>query len=138
MKREPHPARKVREGRFRIITAVSVVDQLVERMLFGRVIDAFKSLFPSGSAMVGIGFSDELASAVAGEVLERSHGLRVVSGDISGWDSSVSQDLMLDMVRVLADVCQSDCGWWREAAELWARLSCNCSYAVHSWLYVKL
>lgn len=35
VKQEPHPISKITEGRFRLISSVSIIDQIVERMLFG-------------------------------------------------------------------------------------------------------
>lgn len=61
VKNEPHPKRKVIEERYRCITPISLVDQIVEGCLFNPCAARLKeSLYENGSA-VGIGFSDDQA-----------------------------------------------------------------------------
>lgn len=132
IKKEPHPKRKLDEGRYRVITAISVVDQVVERMLFSRLVDSYKDLYPEGACAIGIGFTEEHAGMFA-RTVQRSaatHG-GLVSGDISGWDGSVSVEMMQDAIEVFAAQCdERHRQWWRRAAMLWVALSCSCTYAL--------
>lgn len=59
IKDEPHPRRKVIDKRYRCITPVSLIDQLVESVLFTEMSTVMKTAkFWNGSA-IGIGFHDE-------------------------------------------------------------------------------
>lgn len=89
VKQEPHKLSKIKTKRFRLISSVSVVDQLVERVLFGvqnrKEIDSW-SLIPSKP---GIGLTDEMARSVYNNVKMVSNRFKICEADVSGWDWSV-------------------------------------------------
>jgi len=89
VKQEPHKLIKVITKRFRLISSVSIVDQLVERVLFGvqnrKEIDSWQ-LIPSKP---GIGLTDEMARSVYNNVKMASNRFKMYEADVSGWDWSV-------------------------------------------------
>jgi hypothetical protein len=89
VKQEPHKINKIKTKRFRLISSVSLIDQLVERVLFGvqnrKEIECWK-LIPSKP---GIGLTDDLARCVFNEVRNASNCYNMCEADISGWDWSV-------------------------------------------------
>jgi hypothetical protein len=87
IKDEPHPQRKWSLGKWRIVTCVSLVDQIVERCIYGRVVFAVKSVYPSSPAVIGIGFTDAMAEEFAQEV-KRTF-TSPSSNDVSGWDTKL-------------------------------------------------
>jgi hypothetical protein len=96
LKNEPHPMRKVREKRWRIICAVSLVDQLVERAIFSPWCEVLRDHYPLLDCAIGIGFSDSQLQEF-GETIEREtaeRGYTPVSSDVAGWDKSVSYDML--------------------------------------------
>ena len=60
IKNEPHPKRKVLKGAYRCINPVSLVDQLVEDVLFSESALLLKEGFFDNGSAVGIGFTDEM------------------------------------------------------------------------------
>jgi hypothetical protein len=115
IKDEPHPRRKVVDGRYRCITPVSLVDQVIESILFTEQSEAMKvNLYESGSA-VGIGFSDEQIKQLVEHVakLVGKFG-SVTTDDVSGFDGLHTLQLLIatyiaDRLRFSAQ--QSD-RWW--------------------------
>lgn len=93
VKQEPHKEEKVRSRRFRLICSVSLVDQIVERVISGIQNRAeIRSWFKIPS-VPGIGFSDEQIKVVWDIV--SPHLSTAVQTDVEGWDWSV-QDWELE------------------------------------------
>jgi hypothetical protein len=107
VKQEPHPSRKIREGRFRLISSVSLIDQLVERMLFGYQNRLEISRWKSCPSKPGMGLSQaHQAEAVWEYAAYRATKSPAAEADISGFDWSVQHwELMEDceMRIVLGD-----------------------------------
>jgi hypothetical protein len=90
VKQEPHPLRKINEGRFRIISSVSLVDQVVERVLFGYQNRLEISQWKQCPSKPGMGLSQEhQAKAVWDYAAYRATGCPAAEADISGFDWSV-------------------------------------------------
>lgn len=87
VKQEPHSIEKVRLRRFRLISSVSLIDQLVERVLFGEQnrteIDSWWKI-PSKP---GMGISQDEQLSKLWSIVQKQ--FPVVSTDMSGWDWSV-------------------------------------------------
>jgi len=97
VKNEPHSAGKLEEGRVRLIMSVSIVDQLVERLLSSELNSQEIAYFHRLPVKPGMGFSKEKVDLV-GAYLDNFSEL--VSSDVSGWDWSVSADeLRFDALR---------------------------------------
>lgn len=90
VKQEPHPIRKVREGRFRLISSVSLIDQLVERVLFGYQNRLEISRWKDCPSKPGMGLSQRHQSEAIWQYAEyRSTRSPAAEADISGFDWSV-------------------------------------------------
>lgn len=91
IKDEPHAESKVKSGKFRLISGVSLVDQLVERLLCSRQNNAEIADWQSCPSKPGISLADEGLLAMADwfrDVLRRGD---LQESDISGWDWSVQR-----------------------------------------------
>lgn len=90
VKQEPHKLAKVLQGRFRLISSVSLVDQLVERMIFGPQNQLEISLWKGCPSKPGMGLStaDQVAS-VWEDLRWKHHSHPAAEADISGFDWSV-------------------------------------------------
>jgi len=100
VKNEPHSLSKCREGRWRLIMSVSIVDQLVERVLCGEMNEWEIANFERLPAKPGMGFSDDLVELVGDNLQALSDVGVLSSSDVSGWDWSVSgEQLRADALR---------------------------------------
>jgi hypothetical protein len=90
IKDEPHNEEKVRTGRLRMIASVSLVDQIIERLLFSIQNKNEIEMWEFCPSKPGLGLHDEGLLAVA-DSLKRLLRLRgeVMCTDVSGWDWSV-------------------------------------------------
>ncbi|ANF99514.1 P1-P2 fusion protein [Pepo aphid-borne yellows virus] len=107
VKGEPHKQSKLDEGRYRLIMSVSMVDQLVARVLFQNQNRAEIALWRAIPSKPGLGLStDEQITDFAqnlsqyvresrGDIIERWHEC-VVPTDCSGFDWSVSSWMLED------------------------------------------
>lgn len=85
-KNEPHKATKLKEGRIRLISSVSIIDNITDRCIFGlqnaNEIENWKEI-PSKP---GMGFTSEDVDTITAEVSSYKD---AKSTDASGWDWSV-------------------------------------------------
>lgn len=91
VKNEPHPLSKLEEGRVRLIHSVSLVDQLVERVLFSKQNQLELACFTLIPSKSGMGISNQLQRQTVVAMRPKSSG-SPFSSDVSGWDFSVSGD----------------------------------------------
>lgn len=90
IKQEPHPLRKVRTGRLRLISSVSLLDQLVERVLFGFQNNLEISQWKRCPSKPGMGLTlKEQSDALWDELKFKSTIAPAAEADISGFDWSV-------------------------------------------------
>ncbi|NP_042302.3 polyprotein P2ab [Southern cowpea mosaic virus] len=90
VKQEPHPSRKLKEGRYRLISSVSIVDQLVERMLFGAQNELEIAEWQSIPSKPGMGLSViHQADAIFRDLRVKHTVCPAAEADISGFDWSV-------------------------------------------------
>lgn len=88
IKREHHPLRKREKKTWRLIGMVSLVDQMVDRLLHAEVNGAEITRHRTIPSQPGIGFDDSELEYISKRVFgltERS-GAAVASYDVSGWD----------------------------------------------------
>jgi hypothetical protein len=100
VKQEPHSLRKLKEGRFRLISSVSLIDQLVERLIFGPQNQLEIQRWRNIPSKPGMGLSlYEQATSIWRE-LQTNHDIcPAAEADISGFDWSVqSWELWADVV----------------------------------------
>lgn len=97
IKEEPHKRSKIESGKLRLISGVSLPDQIKERLLGGKQNDAEIDHWRTCTSRPGIGLDDDSLrgmSVVFQEML--AHG-PVCSMDIKGWDWSVQEwELFMD------------------------------------------
>lgn len=92
VKQEPHKASKIREKRFRLISSVSVVDQVVERLLFGPQNNLEIDNWHQIPSKPGMGLSlDKQARLLYSDVSLKHQKRPAVCADISGFDWSVQE-----------------------------------------------
>lgn len=130
-KNEPHPARKLKDKAYRIISGVSLPDQLIERVLSKESSEIKRlpgSIYVNGSS-VGIGFTDshmkEFANFV--ENKRREFG-SLISDDMSGFDSLHTPQTLLATCAVDENIHKSDGGslsLWNRCNRRWAY---KCAY----------
>lgn len=90
VKQEPHSRRKLREGRFRLISSVSVVDQLIERLLFSVQNNLEILTWASIPSKPGMGLSLSTQARLLFMDLKVKHQRAPAAcADISGFDWSV-------------------------------------------------
>lgn len=108
IKQEAHDLKKIAEGRFRLISAVSLIDTMIDRILFGWL--GRKVLHTVGNSPCLVGWSP-----VRGgwrQFSDRFRGKAVVCLDKSAWDWTVDGymvDLWLDVLEHLA---VDHAPWW--------------------------
>lgn len=134
VKMEPHPLRK--KGKERIVCCCSIRDQVVSRYFMTSLINAAKSLYPLAREVIGIGFTEAMATEFAEAVMAMLNGndepLKLVLSDIGGWDSSVIQSLV-NYVYERALVTMDDPASFtrfRKAFKNYAHSVLNTTYAV--------
>lgn len=90
VKQEPHSKLKVEQRRFRLISSVSLIDQLVERILFGYQNNLEIASWRTCPSKPGMGLSLSEQARAIWDDLATKHTTRVAcEADISGFDWSV-------------------------------------------------
>lgn len=99
VKQEPHPRRKIESRRFRLISSVSLVDQLVERILFGYQNKLEIQSWRTCPSKPGMGLSESSQAKAIWDDIKYKHSIReAAEADISGFDWSVQEwELMADV-----------------------------------------
>lgn len=102
VKQEPHSKKKLDEHRYRLISSVSIADQIIERMLFGPQNQLEIASWSTIPSKPGMGLSLRTQADLLWSDLKCKHSMTAAcEADISGFDWSVQE--------------------W----ELWADLSCR-------------
>lgn len=108
IKPEPHARKKVQEGRFRIISSVSVIDQIIDQMIFGafnqRLIDThlYHPIKTGWTPLCG-GWKQVPTSGM-------------VCADKSAWDWSVKGWLIETELRIREALCRNISEEWKDLA----------------------
>lgn len=97
IKGEPHPTKKVAQQRWRLIFAVSIVDQVLERLLTGTQNKReIRSWFTNPSAP-GLGLSDDAQlKHLYDRIIGLINGKTCAEADVTGWDWSVQEDELME------------------------------------------
>lgn len=94
VKNEPHTLKKIEEGRLRLISSVSFVDEIIERLIFGNQNELEILNYLDVPSKPGIGFStDEVNRQFFLTTMSRFK--RLVMSDVKAWDWSVQYWLFL-------------------------------------------
>lgn len=91
VKGEPHSIAKAKEGRFRLIFSVSVVDQMVERYFAQIQGKREVSQWQSLPSLIGIGFDQRHIKAMRNSKTWFHEDEEIIESDISGWDWTVQE-----------------------------------------------
>lgn len=91
VKQEPHKLVKLQEGRVRLIASVSIVDNIIARLLFGLQNDTEIENWEDCPSKPGMGLHDEGLSQLDKEVRNKMVSSLLVEADISGWDFSMQE-----------------------------------------------
>ncbi|APG75854.1 hypothetical protein 2 [Hubei sobemo-like virus 10] len=110
VKPEPHKPEKMAQGRFRLISAVSLVDALVDRILFGWL--SRKALTVVGKTPCLTGWSPVHGGWKYIE--HRFSGKPVVCLDKSSWDWTVQEWLITAWFEFLKGLALGADSWWVE------------------------
>lgn len=112
VKQEPHKLAKLEEGRLRLISAVSLTDAMVDRILFGWLTKAALAdtlSTPSAVGWVPIQGGWRAARAMFGE--------RVVCLDKSAWDWTVQPWLVESYLLLIKGLALDAPIWWTTCVE---------------------
>jgi hypothetical protein len=91
IKEEPHTLKKVASGKLRLISGVSLIDQIKERLIGSKQNIAEINCWESCSSAPGIGLDDDSLRAVASQMSSWLEGGELSSMDVSSWDWSVKE-----------------------------------------------
>jgi len=89
IKGEPHPQRKIKSKTWRLISSVSLVDQLIDRLLHSTQNNVEIGLWKYLSSKPGIGFTEDACNALRKDLERRTLGAPFAQADVQGWDWSV-------------------------------------------------
>lgn len=99
IKNEPHNKEKVRTKRLRLISSVSLIDQLVERILFAKQNKCEIEHWPFIPSKPGMGLDDESAFQIWSSVVDHLKSGQLVEADLSAFDITVQGwELQVDML----------------------------------------
>lgn len=92
VKGEPHSTRKVEQERWRLISAISLCDQLVERLLCNDQNKLEIAEYETNPSAPGLGLSDDQQlAAFYVRVMRIAGGGEFAEADVTGWDWSVQE-----------------------------------------------
>lgn len=111
IKNEPHKKTKLNQGRLRLISSVSLVDQIVERLCSRDQNRAEIGLYATIPSKPGMGLHDQGLQVLFENV--KSFSGDVAEADISAWDWSVPAWLLELDARVRCDLYQLSESDWR-------------------------
>jgi len=111
VKGEPHPQKKILTKRWRLIMAISIVDQLVERILSDAQNKAEINDWKECPSTPGISLTDDAELKEFYDKIQSQSG-EIAEADVTGWDWSVKEwELHLE-ADMRADLCDAD-DWLR-------------------------
>lgn len=92
VKQEPHSRRKMRQRRYRLISSVSITDQIIERLLFGFQNRYEISMWHSIPSKPGMGLSlESQTNLLFSDIRAKANIRKAACADISGFDWSVQE-----------------------------------------------
>lgn len=89
IKNEPHKRSKILRERLRFISNVSLIDEIIDRLLFSDQNEEEISAWDRCPSKPGIGFTDESIELLHNNVMGRQCTHPVAEGDSSAWDWTV-------------------------------------------------
>lgn len=107
VKEEPHKLSKIKDGAFRLISAVSMVDTMIDRMIFGPLAD--KILQSAGLTPVMIGWVPIMGGF---RLPRRKLPGKVVCVDKSSWDWTVPQWMVKLWMKIILGLSNEHPPFW--------------------------
>ncbi len=115
VKNEPHKKSKILEGRFRLIFSMSVIDNVIARILFSRQNNAEIEIWDRIPMKPGMGLTDEYMEIIYSYVKANDSG-GLMETDMKGWDWSFQeQDFNSDLERRAALNSGKNTLWYKIA-----------------------
>lgn len=115
VKNEPHKLSKIVEGRFRLIFSMSVIDNIIARILLSFQNNAEIDAWEDIPLKPGMGLTDDHMKSIWKYVWEHEVG-GLVEADMKGWDWSFQeQDFVADLERRAALNNGKHTLWWQIA-----------------------
>lgn len=111
IKDEPHPLKKQKSKRWRLIMAISAVDQLVERLLCSAQNKEEIAQWKKIPSAPGISLTDDSALEAFRQRINSYPGT-TAEADVTGWDWSVKEWELLLEADMRADLCDAS-DWLR-------------------------
>lgn len=105
IKGEPHSSRKLESKRWRLIMAISAVDQMVERLLSNDQNKKEISMWNRIPSAPGIGLSDDAELRKFYERVRKAADGPLAEADVTGWDWSVQEWELLFEAELRASLC---------------------------------
>lgn len=99
IKAEPHKLKKIEDGRFRLISSVAVVDQIIDHMLFDEMNDLMVDYWPTLPSKVGYAHVKGGWRAIPKETW--------LATDKTGWDWTVNPWLLEFCLLIRAELCKT-------------------------------
>lgn len=132
IKNEPHSKEKVLAGKLRLISSCSVVDQVVERILFAKRNNLCIEMNDHIPQKPGMGLHDNGLQKLYAYMMDMQSTGKVCSTDISGWDWSMGSEVFDAMAELrVRDSCEA-------SGSAWERLVRNRIFAISlSVFYLK-
>lgn len=109
IKREPHKAEKIKEGRFRLISSVSLIDALVDRILFMRLCS--KQLQSIGESPLMVGWNP--ASGGYRLLAHMMNFENYFMVDKSSWDWTVPGWMIEALLQIVLNLAPQAPKWWQ-------------------------
>jgi hypothetical protein len=116
IKDEPHKREKLDKNRFRIISGVSLVDNIIERLLFSKQNKSEIAMHEFIPFKPGMGLHDEGQSSLYSWFKGLEKDFELCSTDVSGWDWSVT-DYLLDADLAYRKRFTGGCESWYQLAK---------------------
>lgn len=141
IKKEPHPHRKFKDGKYRSINPVSLVDNLVETVLFKEAGDLLRPDMNYNGSSIGTGFTDKQTGETCSFVRNTTARFGpVVSDDVSGFDGVHTLEVLLATAEIdkLTYTSSEGLEAWNVANRNWCILTAYSCAAIGGELWIKL
>jgi len=92
VKNEPHKKSKLEEGRVRLIFSVSLIDNVIARLLFESQNHSEKSVWDAIPCKGGLGLDDEGLMKINRSVVRGAVIAEIAEADVRGWDFSFQEN----------------------------------------------
>lgn len=118
VKNEPHKIKKIAEGRLRLISGVSLLDTLIDRILFQRIVQAIQDNV--GNTPIAVGWNPVVGAQLFYHHM--GHHNQYLSVDKSHWDWSVHSWLLEAVKKFFKSTMLYAPNWWLKLVD--ARFRC--------------